>query len=335
MDKGKKGGKNEGNKPAVMLNVQSLRFTAMICWALLRFIRSSIHAPLSAGQYKSEALQPSALKGREKKRMVGQIGLVLRLFLQRLLQLARPLKKGPSAKRPWGKLWLILPQGSFSPRWLKGRSSAWLLIHLVAVSRYTPSPITSQKVDRQIAAVLPLVSADEFPSPCPSVDRTMLSWTTEVSRFWPLEQLYCLWHWKSLTQALGFGHSCEEMVVHSNSHPLGRPGKLSTEAACWGQWGSGMRDIFSLCGLCSHGLQVVILCNIDPSVWKASTENSQHENCRLLTAYTVTNFIARETNKRKLWGDVLLFLIISHFPKGQDGCHLSSTLSQLFCPKCQ
>lgn len=52
---------------------------------------------------------------------------------------------------------------------------------------------------------------------------------------------------------------------------------------------------------------------------------------RLLTAYTVTYFIARETNKRKLWGNVLSFLIIFSLPKGQDGCHLSSHLSEQLC----
>lgn len=68
----------------------------MICRALLRFIRSSIHALFSAGQNKSEAMQSSALKERERRKKLGQIGLVLRLFLQRLLQLAQPLKKWPS-----------------------------------------------------------------------------------------------------------------------------------------------------------------------------------------------------------------------------------------------
>ncbi len=55
-------------------------------------------------------------------------------------------------------------------------------------------------------------------------------------------------------------------------------------------------------------------------------------HCRLLTAYTVTLFIATETNKRKLWGNVLSFLIIFSLPKGQDGCHLSSLLSEQLLP---
>lgn len=44
------------------------------------------------------------------------------------------------------------------------------------------------------------------------------------------------------------------------------------------------------------------------------------------TAYRVMYFTARETNKRKLWGNVLSFLIIFSLPKGQDGCHLSPLL---------
>ena len=50
----------EGNRPCGHASCSGTRFTAMIRRALLRFIRSSIHAPLSAGHNKSEALQSTA-----------------------------------------------------------------------------------------------------------------------------------------------------------------------------------------------------------------------------------------------------------------------------------
>lgn len=40
-------------------------------------------------------------------------------------------------------------------------------------------------------------------------------------------------------------------------------------------------------------------------------------HCCLLTAYTVSCFIARETNKRELWGNVLSFLMIFLFPRAK------------------
>lgn len=93
-------------------------------------------------------------------------------------------------------------------------------------------------------------------------------------------------------------------------------------------------DIFSLCGLCSHGLQVVFVCNIDPSVWKACTENSQHETVASWLHIQLQTLLLEKLIKESCGGTCFyswLFL----FPKGQDGCHLSSTLSQKFCPKSQ
>ena len=79
-------------------------WSCLMCWCkiyhnfgdILRFIRSSIHALLSAGQNKSEAMKLPALKVKRKEKKLGQIGLVLQLFQHTLLELARPLKKWPS-----------------------------------------------------------------------------------------------------------------------------------------------------------------------------------------------------------------------------------------------
>lgn len=147
----------------------------MICWALLRFIRSSIHAPLSAGQNKSEAMH--RLHWSQEKRKEAKLDWCSDCFCRDCYSWQGHLKVAKH-QWPWGKLWPILSQDSFSLE-RPGRLSAQLLIHLMAVNRYGASPLASHKVHRQIEAMLWLMSTDVFPSPCPSVGWIMLSWTAE------------------------------------------------------------------------------------------------------------------------------------------------------------
>lgn len=116
------------------------------------------------------------VKRKEKK--PGQIGLALQLFLQRLLQLAQPLKKWPSSGD------LEESSGWFSP-WIHFLLSGWRGIQVHGCwftlwpLRYTHTPLTSYKVHQQIETTLWLMSTDVFLSPRPSVEWIMLSWTTE------------------------------------------------------------------------------------------------------------------------------------------------------------
>lgn len=69
----------------------------MICRPLLRFIRSSIHAVLSAALNKKRGYAAVGTAVKRNGEKPGQIGSVLRLSPQRLLQLARPFKKNGHA----------------------------------------------------------------------------------------------------------------------------------------------------------------------------------------------------------------------------------------------
>lgn len=69
---------------------------------------------------------------------------------------------------------------------------------------------------------------------------------------------------------------------------------------------------------------------VDPSVLRVA-QCKQHDAVALLSAYTVTYFIAREKNKRKSVGECAFILDYFSLPKGQDGCHLSSPASAQIC----
>ena len=83
-------------------------------------------------------------------------------------------------------------------------------------------------------------------------------------------------------------------MVHSNCHPLGQTGELSCEAAFGGQWGSVVTTevTFCFCVVCSHGQRGFFESDIDPTVSESCTAHTARY-CRLLTAYTVTYFIAK------------------------------------------
>lgn len=145
---------------------------------------------------------------------------------------------------------------------------------------------------------------------------------------------YSLWDWMSLKHALGICAQLRRNLLHSNCHPLGHTGEVNGEAACRGQWGSVIgAKVYILATVASVAVDIkCFLCLQYKSYSVESHIIHTAQHCHFLTAYTVTYFIGGERDKRKLWGNVLFFILYYFFlPKCQDGCHLSSYQTNSVC----
>lgn len=173
----------------------------------------------------------------------------------------------------------------------------------MAITRYTPFPLTTCKASRANGNCASLKSTDMFRSLCPSVGRIMLSLTTEGPCLSFLAIAVEKWNQPRVCDTEWFWH---------------RPWALGTVAekrwfiATATRWAilvnwavkqlAGAGGV--LCMVPKTFLAFVDSVAMD-SKWflclqyrSGTVHTARH--CRLLTAYPVTYFIARETNKSKL-----------------------------------
>lgn len=201
----------------------------------------------------------------------------------------------------------------------------------MAVNRYTPSPLTSNKVHQQIEAVFWLMSTDVFLSLCPSVGWIMLSWTEEgpcvsflaiaVEEWNSRKVCDTEWVWHR-PWALGAVAEKRWFIATATRWAILVNWAVKQLAKASGVLWSAPKSFLAFVDSVAMDSMWFLCLQYRPYSLESRTVHTAR-NCRLLIAYTVTYFIARETNKRKLWGNVLSFLIIFSLPKGQDGCHLS------------
>lgn len=186
----------------------------------------------------------------------------------------------------------------------------------MAVTRYQPSPLTSCKVHQQIEAALWLVSIDVILSGRPSVWRVMLSWTAEGPCLSFLAFTVKEWNRRSV---------CDTEWVWQRPWALGAVAEKQRFIATTTRWAVlvnwAVKQLVEASGVlwsvpksflafvdfvAMNSKWFLCLQYRSYSVVSRTVRSARH--CRLLTAYTVSCFIARETNKRELWGKCAFIL---------------------------